>query len=365
MRMLSERTQALPALSAITVEAPGRLHMGFLDPAASLGRAFGSVGVVIEGCCTRVTARHADDRLIEGEPTPAQRERITRYLALLHDAYGGPPVSIRLEQAPRAHCGLGSGTQLALAVGTAYVRLAGIDATSAELAQRLGRGARSGVGVLGFDRGGLIVDGGPGRVTSHDGTHHGTHDGTHDKSPASRAALLPPLLAHQPFPDDWRIVLIDDTTREGLHGDDERRGLAALPPFPQTLAAHVCHELLMRVLPGMAQHDFDSFAAGVSAIQQSIGEYFAPVQGGVYSSPAVAAAMQAIGANQTAGTGQSSWGPTGFAFVQSAQRADDALAAARAATRGMPGIVCSVTRGRNHGARLYAVQQPHFGIDTR
>jgi len=357
MRMSSERTSALPALSAITVEAPGRLHMGFLDPGASLGRAFGSVGVVIEGCCTRVTARHADDRLIEGEPTPAQRERIERYLALLHDAYGGPPVSIAVEQAARAHCGVGSGTQLALAVATAYARLAGIDATSAELAQRLGRGARSGIGVLGFDHGGLIVDGGPGRAASRNGAHAG--------SSAPGAALLPPLLARQPFPDDWRIVLIDDTTREGLHGEDERRGLAALPPFPQELAAHVCHQLLMRVLPGMAQGDFDSFAAGVSAIQQSIGEYFAPVQGGVYSSPAVAAALQAIGANQTAGLGQSSWGPTGFAFVQSAQRADEALAAARAATRAFPGIVCSVTRGRNHGARFYAVQQPHFGIDVR
>ena len=346
MRMSSERTSTLPAISAITVEAPGRLHMGFLDPGGSLGRAFGSVGIVIEGCGTRVTARPADDAAVEGATTDAQRERIERYLRLLHDAYGAPPVSVEVEQAARAHCGIGSGTQLALAIGTAYARLAGIDATTAELGRLLGRGARSGIGVLGFDHGGLIVDGGPGRA----------HAG---------AAALPPLLARQPFPDDWRIVLIDDTTREGLHGDEERRGLAALPPFPQTLAAHVCHQLLMRVLPGMAQGEFDAFATGVSEIQQSIGEYFAPVQGGVYSSPAVAAAMQAIAANQTAGVGQSSWGPTGFAFVQSSRHADDALAAARAATRAFPGIVCSVTRGRNCGARFHAVQQPRFGIDAQ
>ncbi len=353
MPMSFERTSTLPAISAITVEAPGRLHLGFLDPGGSLGRAFGSIGIVIEGCGTRVTARPADDAQIEGAHSLAQRERIERYLHLLHDAYGGPPVSIEVEQAARAHCGIGSGTQLALAVGTAYARLAGISATTAELAQRLGRGARSGIGVLGFDHGGLLVDGGPGRA---------------EAAPAvasAGAATLPPMLARQPFPDDWRIVLIDDTTREGLHGDDEKRGLAALPPFPQTLAAEVCHQLLMRVLPGMAQGDFDAFAAGVSEIQQSIGEYFAPVQGGVYSSPAVAAAMQAIAANQTAGVGQSSWGPTGFAFVQSSRHADDALAAARAATRAFPGIVCSVTRGRNCGARFYAVQQPRFGRDAQ
>jgi predicted sugar kinase len=73
MRMSSERTSTLPAISAITVEAPGRLHMGFLDPNGSLGRAFGSVGVVIEGCGTRVTARPADDAQIEGTTTDAQR----------------------------------------------------------------------------------------------------------------------------------------------------------------------------------------------------------------------------------------------------------------------------------------------------
>ncbi|CAG9202133.1 Beta-ribofuranosylaminobenzene 5'-phosphate synthase [Paraburkholderia sabiae] len=346
MPMSSERTSTLPAISAITVEAPGRLHMGFLDPGGSLGRAFGSIGIVIEGCGTRVTARPADDAQVDGATSDAQHERIERYLDLLHDAYGGPPVSIEVEQAARAHCGIGSGTQLALAVGTAYARLVGIAATTAELAQRLGRGARSGIGVLGFDHGGLIVDGGPGAASKI-------------------TATLPPMLARQPFPDDWRIVLIDDTTREGLHGDEEKRGLAALPPFPQTLAADVCHQLLMRVLPGMAQGDFDAFAAGVSTIQQSIGEYFAPVQGGVYSSPAVAAAMQAIATNQTAGVGQSSWGPTGFAFVQSSRHADDALAAARAATRAFPGIVCSVTRGRNCGARYYAVQQPRFGHDAQ
>ncbi|MBP0590172.1 beta-ribofuranosylaminobenzene 5'-phosphate synthase [Paraburkholderia sp. LEh10] len=356
MRMPSERSSALPAISAITVEAPGRLHMGFLDPGGSLGRAFGSVGLVIEGCGTRVTARHADDMRVEGALTDAQHERIARYLALLHDAYGGPPASIELDQAARPHCGIGSGTQLALAVGTAYARLAGICATTAELAQRLGRGARSGIGVLGFDHGGLIVDGGPGRATTSSPARAGSRE--------AHAAALPPLVSRQPFPDDWRIVLIDDTTRAGLHGDEERRGLAALPPFPEALAARVCHQLLMRVLPGIAQSDFDAFAAGVTAIQQSIGGYFAPVQGGVYSSPAVAAAMQAIAAKQHAGVGQSSWGPTGFAIVQSSRHADEALAAARAATRAFPGIVCSVTRGRNHGARFYAVQQPHFGIDA-
>ena len=354
MRMQSDRSSALPSIPSVTVEAPGRLHLGFLDPGGSLGRAFGSVGVVIDGGGTRVSMQVADTMQIESARTDAQRERIAHYLRLLRAAYDGPPVAIDVQQSARAHCGLGSGTQLALAVGTAYARLAGVPATSADIAQLLGRGARSGIGVLGFDHGGMLVDGGPGPTATR-GVPHAARTGL---------TTTPPMLARHPFPDEWRIVLIDDTSREGLHGDDERRGLAALPPFPQTLAAHVCHLLLMRVLPGIAQAEFEPFASGLSAMQQAIGEYFAPVQGGIYSSPAVAAALQAISASEPAGVGQTSWGPTGFAFVPSAERADEALAAARAATRGTPGIVCSVTTGRNHGARLHVEQLHGCSIDA-
>ena len=42
------------APTAIRVCAPGRLHLGFLDPSGSLGRRFGSVGLVIDGFETEV-----------------------------------------------------------------------------------------------------------------------------------------------------------------------------------------------------------------------------------------------------------------------------------------------------------------------
>ncbi|MFC0577097.1 beta-ribofuranosylaminobenzene 5'-phosphate synthase family protein [Paraburkholderia solisilvae] len=337
----------LAPLSAVTVDAPARLHLGFLDPSGSLGRAFGSIGLVIEGRGTRVTARLADDTThIADACSDAQRARVAQYLERLHHAWGGPPVAIDIEQAPRAHCGLGSGTQLALAVGTAFARLAGVPATSDTIARLLGRGARSGIGALGFDHGGLIVDGGPARGAR------------------PQDARMPPLLCRQPFPDAWRVVLVDDTSREGLHGDEERRGLASLPPFPQTLAAHLCHLLMMRVLPGIAEQDFDAFADGISAVQQTIGEYFAPVQGGVYSSPAVARAIQAIANQQKAGIGQTSWGPVGFAFVRSGDAAERALAAARAATRDTPSVVYAATVARNRGATLAVAHTHGCGVNV-
>jgi beta-ribofuranosylaminobenzene 5'-phosphate synthase len=331
------RLDRLSPLSAVTVDAPARLHLGFLDPNASLGRAFGSVGLAINAFGTRITAQRADETLITGAQSEAQHARIARYLEQLRAAYGGAPLAVELHHAPRPHAGLGSGTQLALAVGAAYVRLLGRAASSTDLARLLGRGARSGIGMLAFDHGGLIVDSGPGRATD------------------DAAARVPSMLSRQPFPEAWRVLLVDDTRHEGLHGDEERRALAALAPFPQPLAAHLCHLVVMLVLPGIVEQDFDAFARGIGELQQTIGEYFAPVQGGVFSSPAVATALAAVGAQLSAGIGQSSWGPTGFALLRSAHDAERALAAATEATRGMPGIVCSVVAGSNRGAAIHAV----------
>ncbi|MDR3101054.1 MAG: beta-ribofuranosylaminobenzene 5'-phosphate synthase, partial [Paraburkholderia sp.] len=237
----------LPPDAAVTVDAPARLHLGFLDPNASLGRAFGSLGLVIDSGGTRIEARLAERDRIEGVVTEAERERIAICLARLHAAYDPAPVAINVIHTPRAHSGLGSGTQLALAVGSAFVRLLDHAATSAELALLLGRGARSGIGVRGFEAGGLLVDGGPSRDL---------HQG------------LPPLLARQAFPDSWRVLLVSDNSREGLNGEQERRGLAALAPFPQALAAHLCHLVLMQILPGAAECDIVPFARGLTQLQQ-------------------------------------------------------------------------------------------------
>jgi beta-ribofuranosylaminobenzene 5'-phosphate synthase len=344
-RQTDHEAAAASPLSTVTVDAPARLHLGFLDPSGSLGRAFGSVGLTIDAPATRITAQYADhtgETQVLGAHTDAQRERIAHYLGLLRDAYGGPPVRIDVRRTPRAHAGLGSGTQLALAVGTAFVRLLGRPASTAELARLLGRGARSGIGLLGFDHGGLIVDSGS-------GAHPGAHPGHHE-------AHVPSILTRLPFPDAWRILLVDDTRQQGLHGDEERRALATLAPFPKELAAHLCHLVLMLVLPGIAEHDFDAFARGIGELQQTIGEYFAPAQGGVFSSPAVAVALGAAAAatQHRAGIGQTSWGPTGFAFVQDVQDAERALAAAMNTTRGIAGVVCSVAAGSNRGASIRA-----------
>jgi len=53
-------------------------------------------------------------------------------------------------------------------------------------------------------------------------------------------------------------------------------------------------------------------------LQMRLGDYYAPVQGGCrFTSPDVAAALRLLEREGAVGIGQSSWGPTGFAFARS------------------------------------------------
>ena len=320
------------SLARVCVVAPARLHLGFLDPAATLGRRFGSVGLVLDGLDTTVELAGADtDRFDACPGGEAALVRAIGHLGALRAATGiAAPVRLALHAAPAMHAGLGSGTQLALAVGTAFSRRFDLGLDSRALAVLLGRGARSGVGIAGFDHGGLLLDGGP----------------RADGAPAA-------LLARQALPAAWRVVVALDPRVQGLSGAGEKAALATLPPLPHAVSAEICHEVLMRLLPGAADAAFEPFAAAVSHIQRMLGEHFAPAQQGRrYTSAAVGALMDWIGAHALAGIGQSSWGPAGFAFLRSADEARRVLAAARDAGVLDAALDVRVAAPRNGGASV-------------
>jgi beta-RFAP synthase len=319
----------------VTVRAPARLHLGFLDPSGSLGRRWGSLGLVVEDLDTEVVVRPAErDAFVAGASMGGEIERARAHVDTLRELSGRrEPLRLELLRVPPAHAGFGSGTQLALAVGSAFMRHHALEASTPELAHWLGRGLRSGVGCAGFDQGGLLVDGGPGE--------------------GGRPA---PAIARVHLPDDWRIVLALDARARGLSGGDERRALAALPALPRAQAADLCHQVLMRVLPGAATHDFAAFAAGLGAIQRRLGEYFAPAQGGqAWSSAAVGRLMRWIARERgedAFALGQSSWGPAGFVVAPTQAEAEALVASAQGAGAIDAALELRIVRGRNRGSDI-------------
>jgi len=312
--------------AAVTVETGARLHLGFLDLNGGLGRRFGSMGLAIDGFRTRLTATHADTISASGPSAHRARGHAARVM----ESLGLPPgVRITVHEAIPGHLGLGSGTQLGLAVGVAVTQLHGVSLAPATVAGIADRGARSGIGIGSFDQGGFILDGG-----------RGPGDGT------------PPVISRMPYPEDWRVVLVQDARGEGIHGAKEKAAFGRLPPFPSDQAAHLCRLALMQILPAVAEGRLEPFARGVAEVQRVVGDHFAVAQGGRYTSPAVAEVLRWAEAEGFAGVGQSSWGPTGFVLTASADDAEELVRAARRRFGELSAVRLCTVRGCNHGSRI-------------
>lgn len=307
-----------------TVVTNARLHFGFFDPSGKGPRPFGSFGLALDRPRTKLTLRRKAEFSVRGE----ESGRAEHYLHSLAKAHGlSGAYALDIEEAVPPHAGLGSGTQLALAVGLALAALEGLPIDLKDIAARLGRGRRSGLGIGTFESGGVVVDGGPG------------------------PDALPPILCRLPFPAEWRVLLIFDPGAAGIHGADEVAAFASLPEFPIEKTAELCRRVLLGALPALAESDFAAFSAEVDNLQDIMGTYFADLQGGRYTSPAVAKALAWLKSLGITGLGQSSWGPTGFAFVAS-EAGGQALMAQAQARPELTGLRFELAQGCNEGARL-------------
>jgi beta-RFAP synthase len=316
------RAQRGPREAAVTATA--RLHFGFLDPSGRSARPFGSFGLSLDVPRTRLVLCRAE-RLDVSGPESKRAERYLRQIA----ASSGIEAryALRIEEAIPPHAGLGSGTQLALAVGSAFAALEGLGLDPREIAARLGRGARSGIGIATFAQGGAVLDEGP------------------------REGELPNLAARVPFPSAWRVLLIFDAAAQGLAGASEKAAFETLPDLPAREIEALSRGVTHGALPALAAGDFAAFCRHVGALQASMGAYFAPWQGGAYASPEVAAALDFLRREGIAGLGQSSWGPTGFAFVEG--EAQGAALLGRLRTHyGQTALSFALARGRNEGAKV-------------
>jgi beta-RFAP synthase len=301
--------------------------MGFIDLSGSLGRHFGSIGVALNEHATRLSVTPAAQRTITGDCA----ERADQCLTMLCKALNvSDKVRIDIEAAIPEHVGLGSGTQMSLAIGSALNALYGLGLSVREIASVMDRGLRSGIGIGVFEQGGLVVDGGRGENT-----------------------IIPPVLVHFDIPSEWRFILVFDKRGQGLHGQQEIQAFKKLPPFPQQEAARLCYLLLMRGLPAVAENNIVQFGEVISQLQQSVGEHFSAAQGGVFTSPEVTQAMHWLAEQGAVAIGQTSWGPTGFCAVDGAELAESMTEQARRKFAQFDNLSFVTASARNRGGEVF------------
>jgi beta-ribofuranosylaminobenzene 5'-phosphate synthase len=293
-------------MTSIRIEAPARLHLGMFDLSGTLGRRFGGIGVAVEKPAVVLNASLSNTLTAHGPGSERALEFARCYLRAT-----GIPASAHLEikQVIPSHVGLGSGTKLALAVARVLADLYNQPTDPVSLAQAVGRGARSAIGLWTFDRGGLVVEGG--RRMERD-------------EPA-------PLLLQYPMPQAWRCVLAIPDSDPGLSGTAEVDAFKQLHPSSDQ-AAQIAHLVLMALLPALVEQDIAEFGAALTQIQRLVGDCFSPAQGGQFANASSSELIHAMLEWGAVGAGQSSWGPTVYGLAadehqgrQLAARAEELL----------------------------------------
>jgi beta-RFAP synthase len=288
---------------------------------------FGGVGVMVEPPAVEVTIKPATHfaargalahRVEQFSNTAARRWKLDALRACEITAASPPD-----------HVGLGVGTQLGLAVAAGLRRFLNLpELPLEELASSVGRGKRSAVGTYGFRHGGLIVDSG--------------------KGPGE---ALGAMVQRAELPAAWRVVLVRPEQTQALAGDLEADAFARLPAVPLHVTRELWRITNMEILPAVEHADCAAFGDAAYRFGRLAGECFAPVQGGPFASQRIAELLESIRSYGVPGVGQSSWGPTVFAFT-----ADDAQAQALARwlghTHGIAAADIVIGRPSNRGAQI-------------
>ncbi len=309
-----------------------RLHLGQLDLNGSLGRIYGGIGLALDQPRLELEAWQANE--VEITAPEEERKRIEKITSLYLQHYSLPGIAIRVARTLPAHSGLGSGTQLALALGLAVSRVYGLQLPLPELAGVTDReSSRSGLGVATFQQGGCVVDGG--KPLNRQGDAGGPQ------------YYVPPLVARLPFPREWRVILVLPYSPVRVSGSTEENKFRALAPMDEHIAASITRLVLLQLLPALAEKDLPAFGQAVTQIQEYLGDYFTPVQGGRFATEEGTQVAKYLLSRRVTGVGQSSWGPTVYGFAPGDQ-ADALIAEIRQFVDARTRVWTAA--GINHGA---------------
>lgn len=276
----------------VSVTAAARLHLGFLDMNGGLGRKFGGIGLALDSPATIVSLKSASSNSVAG----LEAERACPLLSVTQQILApSRHFQLTVHQAIPAHSGLGSGTQLALAIAAALRKLENLPLNAAADAAMLSRGARSGLGAGLFEQGGFVVDGGRGPST-----------------------LTPPVISHTPFPQEWRAILVHDPSAIGLHGARRKSSFRCAASVERKRKRRNLSSCIDATHPGVSRKRICTVWRSPHAYSRNCWRLLFPgSKNSRYTSKSVERLIMRMGELGAAGLGQTSWGPTGFAFTES------------------------------------------------
>jgi len=281
--------------------SPARIHLGFLELDQTLPRFFGSVGLTVSNFCFEVQISKSKNLNIVTEHKNLKKKTLEIFLKF-KKKYNVNFCKINIKKIIPSHVGLGSGTQFSLTIGYLISKLNNLNISIDEIALFLNRGNRSGIGVQSFKQGGFTID-----IGKKKGTNN-----------------LPLKLMNIKWPQDWKIILLFDLKGENIFGENEVNKFKDVNKRYRSMFNYNYSTLFLKILPGIMEKDFKSFAEGIQLIQNNMSEIFYK-NSKKFSSKNINHIFDYLRNKKIMGFGQSSWGPTGFIFCENSKKRNQLL----------------------------------------
>lgn len=323
------------------IKTPSRLHITLIDLNGTIGRIDGGVGLTIEkpGLTLEAKTTEKDIEVLFNESNLSPklmndyREKIKnsaiKMLKFLNIDGG---YKFLIKNTYPTHSGLGSGTQISLAVGKLILNLHNQNMEASKIAKIMGRGGTSGIGVQAFDYGGFIMDGG-----------HKV-DEKPDFLPSSASTASPaPLITRHDFPEDWNIILAIPDVPAGASGPKEVNIFQKYCPIPLIEVQKLSHILLMKMMPAVVEKDITAFGDSVNEIQK-VGFKKIELE---LQHQLINELIENMRSECAAGVGMSSFGPTVYAITDTNEK--NISKVAKSTMKEIGGQVI-VTKAQNNGA---------------
>lgn len=249
----------------IRITTPCRIHLSLIDENGYTGRVDGGIGLMLDRPNVVFEAtNHAEEFKIEAHKYYRESiEVINEQASKVFKAYNinNKNFHFNLKRYYPSHVGLGSKTQLSLAIAIAITKLKNKKVSIKELTKLVQRGGTSGIGWRGFEKGGFIIDAG-----------HDFGKGKEKESflPSSASITADPALTIMRYaiPEHWRFVLVIPNVKKGAYGDEEISIFQSHAPIPKEEVNEVSHQILMKVIPGIINEDLECFGEGLKRIQR-------------------------------------------------------------------------------------------------
>ncbi|XRP96792.1 beta-ribofuranosylaminobenzene 5'-phosphate synthase [Methanocaldococcus sp. 16A] len=249
------------------IQTPSRIHMGLIDLNGSIGRVDGGIGLALEEPNIEIEGKESDEINIEFDKKLIEKfgysylksikDRIYNTATKVLEVVNGEGIDLKILSLFPAHSGLGSGTQLSLAVGKLISKIYNKEMNAYEIAKITGRGGTSGIGIGAFEYGGFLIDGGHSFGKGKDKEEF-------KPSSASKGVKPAPIIFRHDF--DWEVMLIIPKG-EHVYGKKEVDIFKKYCPVPLNEVEKICHLVLMKMMPAIVEKNLDDFGEVVNKLQ--------------------------------------------------------------------------------------------------